>query len=866
MLTIKNKKLILGFLLIIICLNVFAENKYGHMIPETKNLSEQWFSALTDDSGQKLYKGEQLKTIGMPVGGIASGQLYVRGDGTLACWWIANNAYNTGDGHDKFLNFNTAQGPWQVCYQTFEPFNYFKQGFDLEIGENGKTVKIGLNKKNFNNIEFIGEYPVAEVKYKTEQKLPFEVSMQCFSPFIPLDLRNSANPATILKFKIKNKATNNLSINLSGFIQNMVMADLKNEQEGQIRNFDRSVQNRSTLYMDFVPKNSTLKDHPYFGNMSLSLLEENGYVITSETGDDKKELKEELVGRVGKKAVLKPNQEIELKFLLTWYFPNRPDAITMGWDWNNPISTKGKIRGNMYANWYASSLDVVDYIESNYKNLESKTFKFREDWYQKSTLPYWLKQRIMMPVSTLATETYQWYADNKFMAWEGVGSCVGNCTHVYNYAHAQAFLFPELERNVREKSDFGVSFLKDGGVMSRDGREDVFIDGHLGAILKAYREYLLSKDKLFLSRNWQKVKKSMQFAIKHDENSDGLIEKVQRNTYDIAFGGANTYVGSLYLAALKATEKMAIEIGDEKFAKTCCIIYNSGRKLTVKKLWNGQYFIQDVDLKKYPKHQYAKGCLSDQLFGQTWAHILGLGYLYPKEKVKKTLESIWKYNWTTDVWPHVTKYKPERDYALEGEAGLINCTWPLSPHMKKSGVRYRNEVWTGIEYQVATSMIYNDMIDEGLSIAKAVHDRYSPEKHNPWNEVECGDHYGRAMASWGIHLSLQDYLYNGSEASIRIKPKLNKENYKGLITTANAWGMFEQKLKSDSQNILLSISSGQLKLSKLRFEKLSNGKKIEVLVNNNNINFKSEIINDMIEFSFESLILKEKDLIKIIFK
>ena len=78
-----------------------------------------------------------------------AGQLYVRGDGTLANWWIANNAYNTGYGIDWLLNFDTPLGPWKVCYQTFEPMSYIDQGFKITVNDGNKAITKELNKKDF---------------------------------------------------------------------------------------------------------------------------------------------------------------------------------------------------------------------------------------------------------------------------------------------------------------------------------------------------------------------------------------------------------------------------------------------------------------------------------------------------------------------------------------------------------------------------------------------------------------------------------------------------------------------------------------------------------------------------------------------
>ena len=431
-------------------------------------------------------------------------------------------------------------------------------------------------------------------------------------------------------------------------------------------------------------------NHPYFGNIALSVIDPNGFATADYKGygvpQNNSKLAttaadEKLLGATGTSFELAPGESKTVSFLLTWFFPYRPLQYGEGGNWNIAIPTDGPAIGNMYANWYSDALDVANWLHKNLDRLNQQTVNFHDTYYKNTTLPYWLVQRLMMPVSTLATETCQWWANDKFWAWEGVGSCVGTCTHVWNYEHALSKLFPELEKNIREKTDYGASFQTDGGILARNGWGGILIDGHAGGILKAYREHLGSKDDLFLSRNWDKIKKATEFIIKEDGDKDGLIEKEQANTYDIAFFGANTYVGGLYLSALKATSKMALLMKDTAFALHCDSIFQSGSKRSEDKLWNGEYFKQDVDLAKHPLSQYANGCLSDQLFGQTWAHLTNLDYIYPEEKVKTTLQSIWKYNWATDVGVQNQVHKPERIYASNGEPGLLIATWPKSKHM-----------------------------------------------------------------------------------------------------------------------------------------------------------------------------------------
>jgi non-lysosomal glucosylceramidase len=150
--------------------------------------------------------------------------------------------------------------------------------------------------------------------------------------------------------------------------------------------------------------------------------------------------------------------------------------------------------------------------------------------------------------------------------------------------------------------------------------------------------------------------------------------------------------------------------------------------------------------------------------------------------------------------------------------------------MGEKGVRYRDEVWTGIEYQVATNMIYEDMISEGLSIVKGVHDRYNGEKHNPWNEIECGDHYARAMASWGVMIALEDFYYNGPEGVLGFNPKIGAENFKGFFTAAQGWGNLEQSLYPAGQTNKVILKYGRLRLKQLEIKARQSPSKVIVTV------------------------------------
>lgn len=494
--------------------------------------------------------------------------------------------------------------------------------------------------------------------------------------------------------------------------------------------------------------------------------------------------------------------------ILAWHFPNKENGVR-------------------YAERFASADGVARHVARSFTELRERTLRWHDTWYD-STLPRWLLDRLHMPVSNLATGLCEWRRDGRFWAWEGVGCCHGTCTHVWNYAQALARLFPELERSVRHFQDFGEAFDPETGLVGFRGNRAYAADGQCGTVLKAYREHLCSGDDSFLQEHWPRIRKALEFSISHDAAAptggregagaeDGLIEDSQHNTYDINFEGANTFVGSLYLAALRAGEEMARRVGEPDFARRCRELFERGSRLTMERLFNGEYFVQEVDLRKHPQWQYAQGCLADQLFGQGWAHQLGLGYLYPPEAVRSALRAVWKYNWAPDVGPQNEHHPPERWFARPGEAGLFTCTWPKSDYIPE-GVRYREEIWTGIEYQVAGHMIWEGMLEEGLAMVRAVHERYDGRRHNPWNEVECGDHYARALASWGVFTALCGFEYDGPAGRIGFAPRLGPEDFRAAFTAAEAWGTYEQKTGSEGLAAALAVRHGTLALREIALE------------------------------------------------
>jgi non-lysosomal glucosylceramidase len=214
----------------------------------------------------------------------------------------------------------------------------------------------------------------------------------------------------------------------------------------------------------------------------------------------------------------------------------------------------------------------------------------------------------------------------------------------------------------------------------------------------------------------------------------------------------------------------------------------------MQRLWNGEYFVQELPAgQRDAKWQYGDGCLADQLLGQWFADQLELGHLYPRDAVRTALQSIWRYNWAPDVGPQTAAHRPERDFAVAGEPGLFVCTWPKGAHRGAESVRYRDEVWTGIEYQFAAHLLREGFVTEGLSVVRGVHERSAPGKHNPYNEIECGDHYARALASWSCLLAVAGFAYDAAANTLSFAPRLSPDDFRCAFTAATAFGTIAQR-------------------------------------------------------------------------
>lgn len=775
---------------------------------------------------QRIYMNDASE-VAFLLGGIGTGNISIGPRGELKDWELFNRPAKGNKVPYSFFSIWAKEYDKEPVVKILEAelCQPYTQTHGYHSGNLAGLPRLSSSK-------FKGEYPFAWVEFE-DNDLPVQVTLEAFTPFIPLNADDSGIPGAVIRYKVKNTSLKDVDVTVAGSIPNIVgfngydCFDNMMPIEGNFNEY-REDMAKGIFYTSNKLENNDLK----YGNMALMTDDCNTTVKPSwlkggwwdgaqdfwdDFYQDGRLEKEPVssypdskigpqgvkVGSLGIYHTLKPDEEKTFEFILTWYFPNRPK------DWFEEIK---EIEKNYYSTIFEDAWSAGKYMLENMSHLEKGSRSFHRSIFG-STLPDYVIDALTSNITVIRSNTCFRIKDGTFLAYEGchdsMGSCDGTCTHVWNYAQTLAFLFPELERTARnvefniETDENGLMAFRTRQVFDQEKFDMVpAADGQMGTIIRLYREWKLSGDNEFLKKVWDKASKALDFAFEYwDSDSDFVLDREQHNTYDIEFYGPNSLTNSMFLAALKAGAEMAEFVHDIKHQIKYQTAFEKGSRKMDELLWNGEYYIQNIEDVNEHKYQYGIGCLSDQVLGQSLAHIAGLGYILPEEHVKKAVKAIYNYNFKSDFRKI---HSVQRTYVLNDESGLILCSWPKGGRPRLPFV-YSDEVWTGIEYQVASHLIYEGFIDEGLSIVKAVRDRHDGYKRNPWNEVECGNHYARSLASWAVLIALSGFKYDMVNGKVSFKPVINEEDFSCFWSTGKAWGIYNQKKNTDTGEAEWSI-------------------------------------------------------------
>lgn len=795
-----------------------------------------------------------------PLGGIGTGNVSLGARGELRDWEFENLPDKGRLNPYSFFAIHAAPRGGEPVTRVLEA--KLNGPHDLDAGY-GFDRLAGLPRLAGSTMH--GEYPVVDIDFHDEV-LPVEVSLRAFTPLVPLDPDASGIPAAVLRYTVTNPGAAPVAVTVVGSVSHTAgrgegpfgmraQQTVRWRDDGDMRGLDFGIRlpdddfGYGTLSLTTTDASTTAKpqwvtgfwpDGPrlFWNDLSADgllepearlTLEDRPRGLFADSASDAPMSEEELfeklprlrTGSLGIVHELAPGETREFEFVLAWSFPNR----RRGWLGHIVLDdpNRDEVVKNHYATVWPDAWTAAGHLHRELPVLEAATLAFVDALYG-GTLDPVISEAVGANIAALRSTTC-FVVENPtpelgdgpvFAAWEGSfdhgGSCEGTCTHVWSYAQTVAWLFPTLERSAR-RAEFLLETDADGAQKFRGNR--VFggpawfmtpaVDGQLGTFLRLHREWRFSGDDAFLGELWPAAVRTLEHAIREwDRESDGLLDGELHNTYDIEFHGAEPLANGMFVAALRAGSRMAQHLGEEGRAAEWAARAERAAARMDELLWNGEYYRQVIDDVDRFRYQYGDGVLSDQLLGQFHASLNGLGELLPAERVRSALAAIVRHNFRADLTTHEST---QRVYALNDEGGLLLASWPRGGRPAIPFV-YSDEVWTGVEHQVATSLLYAGLVDEALELERAVRRRYDGSVRNPWNEIECGNHYARSLASWGLLLAASGAQWDAPTRTLSFDPAADGRY---LFTTGTAWGRAEIA----GHGIRVTVDGGELDLDRL---------------------------------------------------
>ncbi|MDD5603800.1 MAG: GH116 family glycosyl-hydrolase, partial [Eubacteriales bacterium] len=680
------------------------------------------------------YKGIKTNAISFPLGGLGTGCIGLSGSGRLAEWEIFNRPNKGGvNGFSHFAVKAECGGKvldTRVLNSDLPQSSY--QGGNSGHGP-GRTAMAGM--PHFRSAEFTGTYPLACIRF-IEPDFPGRITMKAFNPFIPLDDKNSGIPAAFFELEAENPTEQNIAYTFYLSVSNPSLKpcaanrfiesggkrmitlssgipDKDNPEWGEITFATGSASSNpagaeadakcsatiNPAVTGTAVKSYSSADHIgtlcqeywYRGNWFDSLgcywrdisaaapLKDRSYPEETDPAKKPKPAGRNDTATLAAVVGAAPGQSAKARFIISWNYPN----FVNYWDpgKRDPDKSKPLMWKNYYARLFHSSEESALYGLDNWDFLYQKTRDFRDALFS-STLPPEALDAVSANISILKTPTCLRLEDGSFYAFEGCnsnsGCCPGSCAHVWNYAYALPFLFPKLERSMRDL-DYMYNQREDGSMSFRlrlpPGCERspfrACADGQFGGVIKVYREWKISGDDDWLRGKWEAVRKSLDFAWAPsnedhwDKDRDGVLEGRQHHTLDMELFGPNTWLTGMYRAALKAGSEVDVFLGEKEKAAEYKRLFSKGCDWTEKNLFNGEYYHQKIDLSdrfilsRYTtgstlhgesafdaywneeageiKYQIGEGCIIDQVLAQWHANLCGLGSIFDKGHVRRAL-------------------------------------------------------------------------------------------------------------------------------------------------------------------------------------------------------------------------------------
>jgi len=761
---------------------------------------------------------------GIALGGIGAGWFELRQDGICYDWNIFNNKpLGTGP------HFDTDQSATLF--------------FLVRYQEKGKTPKMRLlqieNKYNaagirrhehyyivpwlsgVDQIEYTGNFPFITMRC-TDRDMPFVITINAWSPFIPFDEKNSSLPGAVFTLSCTSKTKNPVEIMIVASMRNCVGYEtaqraykntLKKRRgttifEMTCDKMDRSLSTFGTMGIGTTSKNPSWylgweHHHPYYEqlirNTRLSNINDTAGRNNSDPKTGKKVAMEYCFSSIAASGtVTAKKRTFSETFIVGWNFPNlyarKPQKSN-----DEPEIRGDRIEGHYYNNFFSTSTDVIAYMADNLPKLHRETARFNDAFFD-STAPAWVLDQVNSHLNTFFAGS--WFTrEGNFGIIEGLNSDMSfaglSTTDVAMYASiSYATLFPALDKKVmRTYRDFQ---LPNGKIAHAVGKnfaqlaageaDSVRLDMPGQYAFMALRAFFLGGDREYLHDIWPSVKKALDYVLRErDINGDGLpdMEGVMCSYDNFPMFGVASYVASQFLAGLKSAIEAARILGDGAAQKNYQSVFEKGLAVFEEKAFNGTYYRLYND-RGGPKNDTDEGCLSDQIIGQWAARQIGLAPLFKPARVKKALKKILAMN-----------YKKEY--------GLRNCQWPgdgfLHDVDKNTWIDQANTVWTGVELAFASFLLYEGLYDDAMKVMKNVDDRYR-RWGMYWDHQEFGGRYFRPMSSWAIVNGLSGFF--AADGVVGFAPHVRSPREKLFFAAGESYGHLSVITGDDRQRFTLA--------------------------------------------------------------
>lgn len=778
----------------------------------------------------------------MPLGGIGAGCVCLNGHGGLQDFSLRHrpetsahpeNNVRYPDAAFAILRVKGKKPTTRLLEGSFPKEKIYDQGVWSCAHRGGHE---GLPR--FANCQFSSGYPFGRIEL-SDPEVPLSAELLAWSPLIPLDDIASGIPCAMLEYRLRNRSRRPVSFQFSYHVSHLAKSQATSWEGTR----NRVLAGRGVLFT-----NTESNDSPNFGSASLTVLGYRPKVkamwLRGGPFDAISALWRELetghfvpndgyhgAGQPGRnggsiliEGRLQPSKELIIPIVLTWYFPNSQlnflSYKPLPPDW--PKQEKPETWRPFYASQWGDAGEVAAHVHRHYWRLRERTVQFQRALFS-STLPPEILDAVSANLAILKSPTILRQENGNLWAWEGctpnAGSCAGSCTHVWNYAQSLPHLFPHLERTLREQ-ELLRSMDETGHIAFRSALPDgpaphtdhAAADGQLGGILKLYRDWHICGDTEWLRELYPFAKRSLEYCINTwDPKRRGGIFEPHHNTYDIEFWGPDGMVGSIYVGALAAMAALARTLGETADAQAYSSLSDKAARFMEAELFNGEYFEQRVQYRglrdkslveklqrkqgdpetlellrrEGPKYQYGIGCISDGVIGAWMSRLYGVDSPLNTAKVRTNLRAIVRHNFKETLLDHANCQRS--GYALGDEAGLLLCTWPRGGKPTLPFI-YSDEVWTGIEYQVASHLALEGMNRESLRLVRAVRRRYDGATRNPWNEYEAGSYYARAMASYSLLAAWSGFRYSAIDRALHFAPPAGRKPFQVFFSSVSGYG------------------------------------------------------------------------------